>query len=172
MGTRSGSIDPGILIRLLRTERLTVAELEDDLEHRSGLLGVSGRSGDVRELLAAEGSGDEASALALELFVRRSASGIAAAASALPALDAIVFTGGIGENAGSIRARIVDRLGVLGVDPIEPLDVAEDASLTTFGAGSTARRYPAVLRIEAREDVVIAEAVVRAVDPTSSPSLD
>ena len=153
MGTRAGSIDPGVLLALLREGRVTVAELEDDLDHRSGLLGVSRRSADVRELLVAEAAGDQAVALALELFVRRAAAGIAAAATCMPAIDGVVFTGGIGENSGQMRARISARLAVLRIPTISDADFHEDEVLTD------AARTPAVLRIQAREDVVIAEAV-------------
>jgi acetate kinase len=153
MGTRAGSIDPGILLALLGDGRASQSELEDVLDHRSGLLGVSGRSADVRELLVAEGAGDGAAALALELFVRRAAAGIAAAATCLPAIDAVVFTGGIGENSGRMRARIAASLAVLGLPTIPDEDVHGDAVLTD------ALRMPAVLRIEAREDIVIANAV-------------
>lgn len=158
MGTRAGSVDPGILLALLRDGRASVAELADALDHRSGLLGVSGRSSDVRELLAAEATGDEAAGLALEMFTRRAAAGIAAAATCLPSVDAIVFTGGIGENSTVIRARIASRLGILGVPPIPTGDVAEDRVLATASGG-----VPAVLRIESREDIVIAEAVIEVV---------
>jgi acetate kinase len=153
MGTRAGSIDPGIILTILRDRRATRAELEDVLEHRSGLLGLSGRSADVRELLVAEAAGDEAAALALEAFVRRAAAGIAAAATCLPAIDAVVFTGGIGENSGRMRARIAASLAVLGIPMIPDADVHEDEALTD------AARTPAVLRIQAREDIVIADAV-------------
>ena len=153
MGTRAGSIDPGILLVLLRDRRVTLAELEDVLDHRSGLLGLSGRSADVRELLVAEEAGDDAAVLALELFVRRAAAGIAASATSLPALDAVVFTGGIGEHSGRIRARLAASLGVLGIDSIA------DANADGDGVLSDASRTPAVLRIQAREDVVIAGAV-------------
>ena len=153
MGTRAGSIDPGILLALLRDRRATPAELEDVLDHRSGLLGLSGRSADVRELLNAEAAGDGAATLALELFVRRAAAGIAAAATSLPAIDALVFTGGIGENSGRIRARIAASLAVLGIPSIPDTVVREDGVLASpTGA-------PAVLRIKAREDVVVAQAV-------------
>src|ERR1035437_8339941 len=118
MGTRAGSIDPGVMLYLLRTGRLDSAELADELDHQSGLLGISGRTSDVRELLRLEAGGDAPATLALRLFVRRAAECIAAAATALPRLDALVFTGGIGENAGSVRARIVDRLGAIGVGPV------------------------------------------------------
>ena len=153
MGTRAGSIDPGILLALLRDGRATLAGLEDALDHRSGLLGLSGRSADVRELLVAEAAGDDAATLALDLFVRRAAAGIAAAATCLPAIDAVVFTGGIGENSGRMRARIAASLAVLGIPAIPAADVHEDEVLTD------AAWTPAVLRIQAREDIVIAEAV-------------
>jgi len=157
MGTRAGSIDPGILFYLLRTGRLDADELADQLDHHSGLLGVSGRTSDVRELLVLEAAGDKAATLALAIFVRRAAECIAAAATSLPKLDAIVFTGGIGENAAGVRARVVARLGSIGVAPIPERDVREDAVL---GAG----RGPAVLRIEAREDLVVAREAARIVD--------
>lgn len=153
MGTRAGSIDPGILLALLREGRLTLDELGDALDHGSGLLGVSGRSSDVRVLLDAERDGDDAAALALELFVSRAAAGIGAAATALPTLDALAFTGGIGEHSGRIRTRIVARLAALGVPPISDADPDEDAIL------SDAPGAPSVLRIASREDVVIADAV-------------
>jgi acetate kinase len=84
------------------------------------------------------------------MFVRRAAAGIAAAATALPAVDALVFTGGIGENAAPIRRRIVERLGVLGFSPL--------ASTSADGDSVLSAGPPAVLRIAAREDVVIASA--------------
>jgi acetate kinase len=154
MGTRSGSIDPGILFHVLGEGRLTVDELADRLDHGSGLLGVSGRTSDVRELLALEASGDAAATLALALFVRRAAQEIAAAATALPAVDAIVFTGGIGENAASIRARIVERLGSIGVAPIQARAVSADCIL---GDGA----WPRVIRVQAREDLVVARDAAR-----------
>ena len=91
-GTRSGSIDPGILVRLLRAG-VTPDQLVEGLEHESGLLGVAG-SADMRELLEREASGDERAALAIELFVRRAAEGIAAAATALPRLTASCLPAG------------------------------------------------------------------------------
>jgi acetate kinase len=149
MGTRSGSVDPGILLRLLHGG-VSPDDLGEGLEHGSGLLGVAG-SADMRELLEQETSGDERAALAIELFVRRAAEGIAASSTALPRLDGLVFTGGIGEHAAPVRERIVGRLSSLAVRG--PLAGAEeDAVLTPTGA------RPAVLRIAAREDIVIAEA--------------
>lgn len=152
MATRSGSIDPGLLLAAQREHGLAAAALAELLDRRSGLLGISGTSGDVRELLAAAPR-DERAALAIAIFVRSAAAGIAAAATALPRLDAIVFTGGIGEHAATVRASIVGRLASIGVPDVPSEAVAEDAIL--------AHGPVAVLRIEAREDVVIARAVRR-----------
>jgi acetate kinase len=161
MGTRAGSFDPGVMLHLLRgggRERIELAELAEALDHEAGLLGVSGVSGDVRAVEAA--AGDEAepataarARLALRMFARRAAEGIAAAAVALPRLDALVFSGGIGEHAGRLRADIVARLAVLGIEPISAAEGGTDRRLSARGA------TPAVLRVEAREDIVIAEAV-------------
>jgi acetate kinase len=153
MGTRAGSIDPGILLALLKQGRLSMQGLSEDLEHASGLLAVSGTSSDMRDLTAEAAKGEGHAALAIEMFVVRAAAGIAAAATSLPRLDGLVFTGGIGEHASEVRAGIVDRLGVLGVEPIEAGAVEEDGVLGRRASG------PAVLRIEAREDLVIADEV-------------
>jgi acetate kinase len=158
MGTRSGSIDPGILLYLRREGCLTEDELADQLDHDSGLVGVSGRTSDVRELLTLEAGGDRPAALALAIFVRRAAECIAAAATSLPRLDALVFTAGIGENSAAMRARIVARLGPMGVAPIPETAVREDAVLSAAGAS------PAVLRVEAREDLVVARAAAALVE--------
>jgi acetate kinase len=158
MGTRSGSIDPGILFYLRRNDRLTEDELAEQLDHDSGLVGVSGRTSDVRELLELESNGDQRAGLALRMFVRRAAECIASAATSLPKLDAIAFTGGIGENAAGLRAQMVERLASIGLAPIGAGDVREDAVLSLPGAA------PAVLRIQAREDVVVARAAARLVD--------
>jgi acetate kinase len=175
MGTRAGSIDPGILFYLLRTGRLDGEELAEELDHASGLMGVSGRTSDVRELLRLESSGDGPAALALKLFVRRAAECIASAATALPQLDAIVFTGGIGENAAVLRARIVARLGSIGVAPITEERPAEDAVLAPRSGPAapsaptaSATNSPAVLRIVAREDLVVAREAARLVGAAKS----
>ena len=152
MGTRSGSIDPGVPLRLMERGHLTPAEVAEALDHRSGLLGVSGRSADMRVLREAAQSGDERAGLAIGMYVRRAAAGIAAAATCLPRLDALVFTGGIGENAAEVRAAIVERLGVLGLAPL-PRDPAAPSGDAILGAPDDPI---AVLRIEAREDLVIA----------------
>ena len=105
MATRSGSVDPGALLYLLREGLLTEEELEDALEHESGLAGLSGGgSGDVRE----------ASPLALEVFVHRVAGAVAAMAAACGGIDALAFTGGIGEHAADVRERIAEHVRFLG----------------------------------------------------------
>jgi acetate kinase len=148
MATRSGSIDPGILVHLLRRGVLEVGELADALEHRSGLAAVSGVGGDLREVLAATRQGDPDASLAVEMFVARAAAGIAAAATALRGWDALVFTGGIGERAGGVRRDIVSRLATLGVPEIGDRETDQDRVMAVGP--------PAVLRIEAREDLVAA----------------
>jgi acetate kinase len=155
MATRAGSIDPGIVFRLLR-DGLTADEIERELEHGSGLQGVGG-TGDMRELLARAASGDDRAALAMELFSRRAVAGIAACATALPALDALVFTGGIGEHAAGIRTRICDGLRLFGVPGVGPDDGSDDAVLGRGPSGT------AVLRVHAREDLVIAEHALRVI---------
>jgi len=154
MATRAGSVDPGVLVAAQRDHRLDADAIADTLERRSGLLGVSGRSGDVRVLIAAEPT-DERAALALALFVRSVAAGIAAAATALPRLDAVVFTGGIGEHSGLMRARIARRLGPLGVPALSSSSQDDDAVL--------ARGTVAALRVAAREDVIVARDVRQAI---------
>ncbi|HEY7331636.1 MAG TPA: acetate/propionate family kinase [Candidatus Limnocylindria bacterium] len=156
MGTRSGSVDPGLLLELLDDRRVALDELRHALQSRSGLLGVSGVSADVRRLASAAAGGDERAELALELFVRRAAAGVAAAATALARLDALVFTGGVGEHAGPLRSAICARLRTLDVPAVlNPQSEEPDEVLSLPGSPV------AVLRVEAREDLVIAREVER-----------
>ena len=152
MGTRSGSVDPGILLHVLRRRGLSADRLAEVLDHESGLLGISGISGDMRELSAAAAAGNERARLAIDVFVRRAAAGIAVAATSLPRIDALVFTGGIGEHAADVRAEIVARLATLNLEPLALSAGSDDAVLSAPGARI------AVLRVEAREDIVIAQA--------------
>ena len=111
MGTRTGSIDPGVLLHLIRGG-MTLADLEKLLYSKSGLLGISGVSSDVRDLLASDSA---AAAEAVDFFCEKAAQHIARMTVALRGLDALVFTAGIGENAADIRASICARLSFLGV---------------------------------------------------------
>jgi acetate kinase len=153
MATRAGSIDPGALVRLLRDGRVTLDDLDETLERGSGLLAVGG-SGDMRELLEREAAGDDRASLAIAMFVDRAAAAIASAMTRLSTLDGLVVTGGIGENAATIRARICRRLRSTGIPAIPSREVRLDGILSHGD-------WPAVLRIAAREDVVIARAVER-----------
>jgi acetate kinase len=150
MGTRAGSIDPGVVLRMIRSGR-SAESVEADLDHRSGLVGIAGTA-EMQDLLERESGGDEPAGLAIEMFVRSAAAGIGAAITALPNVDAVVFTGGIGEHATAVRDRIVERLHVVGGDRREA--AYERDRVIRYERG------PAVLVIEAREDLVIADAVV------------
>jgi acetate kinase len=117
MTTRAGSIDPGAFLYVLREGLSTLEELERDLEHRSGLAGLShGSSGDVRE----------ASPLALDVFVHRVAGAVAAMAAACGGLDVLAFTGGVGEHAHAVRERIVDGVRFLGDFRVEVVSAREE----------------------------------------------
>jgi acetate kinase len=112
MGTRCGAIDPGVLLYLLKERKMPPDEVQHLLYEKSGLLGVSGLSADMRVLLASR----QASACdAIDLFTFRVASEVAAMANTLEGLDCLIFTGGIGEHASEIRQRICDRLAWLGL---------------------------------------------------------
>lgn len=150
MGTRAGSVDPGILLYAMRRRRVTTRRLDDQLWHESGLVGVAGRKAGMQQLEQAAGRGNARAQLAVEIFVRRAAAGIAAMATALPRIDGLVFTGGIGEHSASVRSAIVRRLAPLGFNEIRVAHAREDLVLSEPGW------RPAVLRVEAREDAVIA----------------
>jgi acetate kinase len=124
MGTRSGDVDPGIVLYLIRSG-LSVDEVDDLLNLRSGLRGLSGLSSDVRDLERAALGKDERAELALEIFAYRTSKYIGAFAAALGGLDAIAFTGGIGEKSPSMRSRICRRLGFLGLHLEDELNRAD-----------------------------------------------
>lgn len=152
MGTRCGTIDPGVLLYLLQHESMSADDLQHMLYHESGLLGVSGLSADMRTLLAS----NEASAReAVDLFTFRAAQEIAVMATTLGGLDCLVFTGGIGEHAGEIRSAIGERLGWLGIR----IDQAtNDASRERIGAADST---VAVFVIPTNEEIAIARHCAR-----------
>ena len=127
MGTRTGSIDPGVLVALMRDEKLTLDQLEDLLYRKSGLLGLSGISGDMRELLASE---RPEAAEAVEYYCYSAARHAASLVPALGGVDAIVFTGGVGENAGPVRSRIMAHLAWLAVAPSDVHVIPANEELT------------------------------------------
>ncbi|GHF10540.1 acetate/propionate family kinase [Pseudolysinimonas yzui] len=114
MGTRSGDLDPAVLVHLQRVGGFDATALDDMLNRSSGLKGLGGHS-DMRDLIRAIDSGDEAAALAFEVYVHRVQRYIAAYAADLGGIDALVFTAGVGENSALVRARAVERLGFLGI---------------------------------------------------------
>jgi acetate kinase len=152
MGTRSGSVDPGVLLHLMRAAE-TGDELDDALTHQSGLLGVSGVSSDMRDVLEAIGRGNSRAKLAFEIFVHRLQSGIGAMAASLGNLDVLVFTAGIGENAPDLRRAACEKLGFLGIalDPEKNVSGKSDRDISR----PTARVRALVIR--AQEDWAIAQ---------------
>jgi len=123
MATRSGSIDPEIVLHLLRAGKLGLEEIEDALERGSGLLGLSGVSGHVEEL---EASAEPAAGLALSVFSYRIACAVGWMAAALGGLDALVFTGGVGEHSEQVRNVVCERLQYLGSFRVEVVEARED----------------------------------------------
>lgn len=156
MGTRSGDIDPAILPFLAKHKGWSPDELENLINKRSGLLGVSGTSNDMRDVEDGAAGGDERAELALELFCYRIRKYIGAYAAAMNGLDAIVFTGGIGENSPVVRGRVCSGLGVLGVH----LDEAANEARGTERAISRSDSRVQVLVIPTNEELEIARETV------------
>jgi acetate kinase len=138
MGTRTGDLDPGVAVHLLDAHGLDARKLEQLVDRRSGLLAVSERTSDMRELLAARSS-DPKSAFAVEMFCYQAAKAAAALAAALGGIDSLVFTGGIGEHAPPIREAICSRLSHLGVrlDPVR--NAANARVVSTDGSAHIVR---------------------------------
>ena len=157
MGTRSGSIDPGILIHLMRKDHLGVDQLDEVLNRHSGLLGISGVANDMRDVLQAGAKGNERAKLAFEIFVHRLQQGIAAMAASLGGVDVIVFTAGIGENSAAVRSAACEKLGFIGVQ----LDAKNNSSATPDVDVSSPTSPVRVLVIRAQEDWAIARKCVR-----------
>src|SRR5579859_232058 len=152
MGTRSGSVDPGILTYLMRAEKLDGEALDKILNSESGLLGISGLSADMREIAAAMHSGNKRAQLAFDMFVHRLAAGIGAMLAALDGTDALVFTGGIGENSTELRSATCNCFGFLGLS----MDPQKNSSTSLDSDIATAQSRVRVLVIRAQEDWAIA----------------
>jgi acetate kinase len=151
MATRSGSVDPGLILWLLERGRITQPQLAEALEHESGLLGLAGTA-DMRELLARD---DDAAKLALDIYIHRLRAAIAAMVAALGGLDALAFTGGVGENAPEIRQRAASGLAFLGVELDQRRNRAAESDADIGGPDAAVH----VLVIAAREDLEIARQV-------------
>jgi acetate kinase len=158
MGTRSGDVDPAIFGYLAGRAGLSVSEVTDALNTRSGLLGLSRLTNDMREIGKAADEGDERARLAIDVFVHRLTKALAGLVVPLGRLDALVFTGGIGENSASVRARAVGALGFLGL-------TLDDEANRSHGRGTDGRisgpSGPAVLVVPTDEELMIALDTVR-----------
>src|ERR1022692_3690388 len=154
MATRSGSIDPGLLLWLLERGELSTSELADALEHRSGLLGLAG-SADMGEIVRRAEAKDAAASLALDVYVHRLCASIAAMAAALGGLEVLAFTGGVGEHCAEVRARAVAGVAFLGVciDDARNDDAHDDREIGLDGAAVR------TLVLGAREDLEMARQV-------------
>jgi acetate kinase len=155
MATRSGSVDPGLVCWLVEHGGLDIADVAHGLERESGLVGLAGGTGDMREILARVERGDSAAQLAFSVYVHRLRREIAAMVAALGGLDVLVFTGGVGEHQPQIRAAAAATLGFLGVGVDADLnsEATTDADVSASGAGAR------TLVVTAREDIEITRQV-------------
>ncbi|PIQ25337.1 acetate kinase [bacterium (Candidatus Blackallbacteria) CG17_big_fil_post_rev_8_21_14_2_50_48_46] len=153
MGTRSGDLDPGILLYLLDSQNMSHAELNRLLNKTSGLLGLSGLSNDVRSLIEAMQAGHAGAKLALEIFAYRTAKAIAALCVPLKGLDTLIFTGGIGENAAWLREKIIGHLGFLGLE----INLEKNANCQAQESCISLTHAPGAWVIPTREEWMIAK---------------
>lgn len=160
MGTRPGDVDPGVLSYLLQREDMSPQELDTELNRHSGLYGISGISGDMRDLLREAEKGNERAALAIEMFSYRVKKYIGAYLAALNGADGIVFAGGIGENAPAVRARICEGLDVFGIrlDSKDNAEVQGPEKLISPRGAS-----PEIWVIRTNEELLIARDTVRCI---------
>ena len=145
MGTRPGSLDPGILLWLLRSQHLSLVDLDAGLEKHSGLLGMAGSS-DMGELLNER---SERAALAVDVYLHRLVGSIASMAAAMGGMDTLVFTGGVGENAAPIRGRVAQRLAFMGVTLDQELNESDPVDVEVSEPGAGVR----TLVVQSREDL-------------------
>src|SRR5262249_17538035 len=152
MGTRSGSIDPGILTYLMRQGVVHAEEIDALLNQRSGLLGISGLSGDMRDILAAINKGHARARLAFDIYVHRLQAGIGAMVAVLGGIDALVLTAGVGENSPEVRAATCRQLEFLGLklDPKANTQASSEQDIATVDSRGR------ILVIRAQEDWAIA----------------
>jgi acetate kinase len=160
MGTRPGDVDPGVLLYLMRELGLTPADVDRVLNKESGLVGVSGLTNDMRDVLEAAARGDERAALALGIYCYRLKKYVGAYAAALGGLDVLIFTAGVGENSAEIRGKVCDGLGFLGIVLDREANAkAHGVTSDIAAAGSQVR----VLVVATDEERVIADETVAVV---------
>jgi acetate kinase len=162
MSTRSGDLDPGVAPYLARTEKMSSQQFYEIVNHKSGLLGVSETSSDMRDLLGREKK-DVRAAEAVELFCYQAKKWIGSFAAALGGLDTLVFAGGIGENAPPVRARICEGLSFLGIE----LDKSRNAKTAAVISKNSSRVTVRVIRTD--EELMIARSVLRSCPEIISP---
>ena len=152
MGTRSGSIDPGLLLHLQLQHGMPAEDLQRILNHESGLLGMSGSSADMRDVIEASQAGDTRATLAFRVYAHRARQAIGASAVTLGGIDALVFTGGIGENSALVREAVCAGLSCLGLE----LHRDVNASARPDAVLSSHESHGRILAIAAREDLMMA----------------
>jgi acetate kinase len=152
MGSRSGSLDPGILTHLIRKHGYSAGQLDEILNQKSGLLGISGLSSDMREILSAMAKGNQRAKLAFDIFVHRLRACIGSMLAALGGLDALIFTAGIGENSAGVRAAACEPFAFLGLKLDRARNLQSPADQDIAAPGSAVR----ILIIRAQEDWAIA----------------
>lgn len=157
MATRSGDVDPGLLLWLLEHSAIPAGELSHVLEREAGLLGLAGTA-DMREVLSRQQAGDAQAELALGVYLERLRGGIAAMAAALGGLEALVFTGGVGQRSARVRALAADQLGFMGIAVDPARNDAADGDAEISGGDASVR----TLVLVAREDLEITRQVRRA----------
>jgi acetate kinase len=159
MSTRAGDLDPGILLYLLRSRAFSADDVDDAIKHKGGLLGISDSSADMRELLDARAK-DRKAEEAIGVFCYQAKKFIGGYAAALGGLDALVFTGGIGERSPEVRAQICDGLGFLGVE-IDAASNAENSEII-----SSTKSKVRVRTIRTNEEAMIARHTRKALNPS------
>lgn len=165
MGSRAGDIDPGVISYLMRNADLDIDELDNILNTRSGLLGISGVSSDMRDILAAAGEGNQRALLAVKAFCYRVKHYIGAYTAILGGADVLIFTGGIGENAVNERARCVQGLEKIGfaIDPLRNERCVVDAESPVCDIGAT-YSGTTILVIATNEELMMAKQCAKAID--------
>jgi acetate kinase len=159
MATRCGSLDPSIVLHVQLHHGLTAKDVELALNHESGLLGVSGTSGDMREVLASARAGDERAQLAFDVYTHRVRQAIGALAATLGGIDALVFTAGVGENSAEVRAASCRGLECLGLELDAEANARAHPDVDVARSGSPAR----ILVIATREDLTMLREVMRVI---------
>ena len=154
MATRSGAIDPGLVLWLVSEAGLTASEVASGLERNAGLAGLAG-SGDMRDVLRRRAAGDESAVLAFDVYVHRLRQGVASMAASAGGIDLLVFTGGVGEHAPSVRAATADGLAMLGIE----VDPSANEAASGDAVVSTPRAAATTAVVTSREDLEIARQV-------------